>query len=63
MRLSSGRVGQTMAEGGQSEEGMDIIRVALNSTIPDIDGARILEEKLARLNLVDDVPTCSKLSD
>lgn len=52
-----------MAEGGQSEEGMDIIRVALNSTIPDIDGGRILEEKLARLNLVDDVPTCSKLSD
>lgn len=50
-----------MAEGGQSEEGMDIIRVVLNSTIPDIDGARSLKEKLARL--VDDAPTCSKLSD
>lgn len=51
-----------MAEGGQSEEGMEIIRVVLNSTISDIDGASIFEI-LARLNMVDYMLTCSKLSD
>lgn len=30
-----------MAEGGQSEGAMEIIPVALNSTILDVDGARI----------------------
>lgn len=30
-----------MAEGGQSEWAMEVVPVALNSTIPDVDGAKI----------------------
>lgn len=41
---------------------IEAIRVALNSTIPDIDGAKCSKIP-ARLNMVDDLPTCSKLSD
>lgn len=42
---------------------IEVIRVALNSTVPDEDGAKSPKELLERLSLVDEMATSSMLSD
>ncbi|KAI7785305.1 hypothetical protein LA080_007590 [Diaporthe eres] len=42
---------------------IEVIRVALNSTVPDEDGAKFPKELPERLSLVDEMATSSRLSD